>query len=89
MQELLDDIKAYREFQKEKKKLDAKMKKLQDKIRSQTLSNKTTKIGRYSVYWGIGTATIVNISRLKTYLTERQLEAVSNKSTRNNFKVGY
>jgi len=87
--QLLEDIKHYRQLQRAKKNLDGRMKKLQDKIRKQTVGQKTTKVGRYSVYWGEINSSAISVMQAKRYLSVRQFELLIRRSIYNAFTVKY
>lgn len=88
-QTLLEDIKTYLQLQKDKKDIDTKMKLLQDKIRHQTLGQTTTKIGRYSVYWGLNNTRTINVAKAEELLSTTEFNKIISSSVCNKFKVGY
>jgi predicted phage-related endonuclease len=89
MERLLGDIKAYKELQKQKKSLNDKMKKLQVKIRQQTLANKVIKVGRYSVYWGTIQSSRINIKNAKNILSESEFKKIISYTKQNKFQIKY
>ena len=86
---LLEDLKEYYILKKAKKDVEEKMKRLQDKIRHQTMGQATTKIGRYFVYWGTVNTRTIKIARAKELLSPTMLNKVIFSSTCNKFTVGY